>query len=187
MIPVIKLVQSLRYALKDMQAITYSDFELIEAINQAASLLYTQMSENFVTFAVKKKLVTVDATASIQLPSDFVRIHQVGMGEDGIAIPTSSTPKVEGTYRILGDTFYAPEGVYSLEYYYVPARVKTLADELDAPLSLSSYIEQIALAISGNNLEKAQSIIIMCSNGLKARELSHFNNVGPAQVLGGKI
>ena len=67
------------------------------------------------------------------------------------------------------------------------ARVKKLSDELDASLSLSSYIEQIALAISGNNLEKAHGIIHMCRNGLKARELSHFNNVGLAQVLGGKI
>ena len=38
MIPVINLVKSLRFALKDMQGLKYSDYELIEAVNQAVSL-----------------------------------------------------------------------------------------------------------------------------------------------------
>ena len=53
MIPVLRLVQSLRYALRDMQGAKVSDFELIESINQAASLLYSQMSERFVQFGIE--------------------------------------------------------------------------------------------------------------------------------------
>lgn len=140
MIPVLKIIQSLRYAMKDMQTANYSDFELIEAINQAASLLYSQMSENYVTFGVKRALITVDENRAITLPSDYVRVHQVGMGEDGAAVPTSYMPTVEGTYRILNDTFYAMPGTYGLEYYYVPARVKSLADQLDAPMSIDGKL-----------------------------------------------
>lgn len=187
MIPVIRLVQSLRYALKDMQQAQISDFELIESINQAASLLYTQMSENFVQFGMKKKIIVVDNTGSAELPQDFVRIHQVGLGDRQIAIPTSYQPTIDGTYRIIGTTFYAPEGSYGLEYYYIPTRVTDLSDNLDVPQSMSPYIEQIALAINGNNHEKALSIVKVCSDSLSAREISHFANVGPVQVLGGKI
>ena len=187
MIPVIRLVQSLRYALRDMQQAQISDFELIESINQAASLLYTQMSERFVQFGMKKKVLIVDNTCEAELPSDFVRIHQVGLGDRKVAIPTSYQPTIPGTYRIIGSTFYAPEDTYGLEYYYVPTRVSDLSDDLDVPASMSPYIEQIALALQGNNHEKAMQIVNACSESLAAREVSHFTNVGPVQVLGGKI
>ena len=190
MIPVIQLAQSLRFAMKDMQAAKISDFEIVEIINQAASLLYTHMGEQHVQYSMKKKALIVDASGSATLPVDFLKVHQVGMGNDGndgIAVPSSYLATVPGTYRIVGDTFYAPEGVYGLEYYYVPARVKTFADNLDVPTAMSSYIEQIVLALYGNNLDKALAVVKDCTQSLAAREVSHFGNIGPAQVLGGRI
>ena len=187
MIPVIDLVRSLRFALRDMQAVKISDYELVEVINQAASLLYTQMSEKHVMYGMKKKILVVDNSGSTGLPSDFVKIHQVGLGDEGVAVPTSYLATAEGSYRIIGDTFYAPAGSYGLEYYYVPARVKTLSDNLDAPLAMSSYIKEIALALYGNNLEKAEQIVQICVSSLTAREVSHFSDVGPVQILGGRI
>lgn len=187
MIPVIRLVQSLRYALREMQGSTVSDYELIETVNQAASLLYTQFSAKFVQYGVKKKIIITDANGEAALPSDFVSIHQVGMGDEGVAVPTSYLANVEGTYRIIGDMFYAPQGVYSIEYYYVPRRVTNLGDDLDAPLAMFPYLEQISLALYGNNIEKAAQIVTLCMQGLSAREHSHFENVGPVQVLGGRI
>ena len=187
MIPVIDLVTSLRFALRDMQGVKISDYELVEVINQAASLLYIQMSEKYVRYGLKKKILIVDDSGSMGLPSDFVKIHQVGMSDEGVAVPTSYRAIVPGTYRIIGNTFYATEGSYGLEYYYVPSRVRSLADNLDAPEAMTSYIEQISLAIYGNNLEKAQQIISVCTQSLADRELSHFNDVGPVQVLGGRL
>lgn len=187
MIPVIDLARSLRFALRDMQAVKISDYELIEVINQAASLLYTQMSEKFVTYGLKKKILIIDESGSTGLPSDFVKIHQVGMGNNVVAVPTSYLATSEGTYRIIGDTFYAPKGTYGLEYYYVPLRVSTLSDNLDVPMAMSPYIKDIALLLYGNNLEKAEQVIQVCINSLTAREVSHFENVGPVQILGGRI
>ena len=52
---------------------------------------------------------------------------------------------------------------------------------------MSPYIEQVSLALFGNNLEKAEQIVTQCSQVLAAREVSHFTDVGPVQVLGGRI
>ncbi|MBQ7217299.1 MAG: hypothetical protein IJS39_15090 [Synergistaceae bacterium] len=185
-IPVVRLVKSMRYALKDMQGIKYSDYELVESINQAASLLYGRLSERYVQAALKKSTLVIGNEGYATLPSDFVRLHQlVGDGEE--AIPISTLPVVAGTYRIIGDTIYATPDAYSLEYYYVPKRVKGLGDELDVPVSMSPYIEQISLALFGNNLAQAEQIVLQCSQTLAVREVSHFQDVGPVQVLGGKI
>ncbi|MBQ7215563.1 MAG: hypothetical protein IJP54_07235 [Synergistaceae bacterium] len=186
-IPVVRLVKSMRYALKDMQGIKYSDYELVESINQAASLLYSRLSERYVYAAQKQTTLVVGSTGQATLPSDFVRLHQLGMGSDGEAIPISSFPIVDGTYRIIGNTIYASPGAYSLEYYYVPSRVKGLGDDLDVPVSMSPYIEQISVALFGNNLAQAEQIVLQCSQTLAVREVSHFTDVGPVQVLGGKI
>ena len=187
MIPVINLVKSLRFALKDMQGLKYSDYELIEAVNQAVSLLYGQLSEKYVYATLKRKVIIIGSSNEYSLPSDFVRIHQLGMGDEGVAIPTTRMPVIEGTYRIIGDTLYAHEGAYTLEYYYIPVRVSSIADNIDAPLSMSPYLEQISLAIFGNNLERAEQVIQVCINALANKEHSHFEDVGPVQVLGGKI
>ena len=73
------------------------------------------------------------------------------------------------------------------EYYYVPLRVSTLSDNLDVPMAMSPYIKDIALSLYGNNAEKAEQTVQVCINSLTAREVSHFANVGPVQILGGKI
>ena len=185
-IPVVRLVKSLRYALKDMQGIKFSDYELIESINQAASLLYGRLSERYVYAAQKKTILTVPSVGYTVLPSDFVRIHQL-VGDDGEAIPTTRLPVVDGTYRIINDTIYAKPDVYNLEYYYVPTRVKGMGDNLDVPVSMEAYIQQISLALFGNNPTLAEQIVQQCSQTLAVREVSHFTDVGPTQVLGGKI
>lgn len=186
-IPVVRLAKSLRYALNDMQGIKYSDYELVESINQATSLLYGRMSERYVYASLKKSVLVIGSTGQATLPSDFVRLHQLGMGDEGEAIPTSTLPVVDGTYRIIGDTIYATPGAYSLEYYYVPNRVKGLGDTLDVPVSMEAYIQQISVALFGNNVQLAEQIIQQCSQILAVREVSHFQDVGPVQILGGKI
>ncbi len=185
-IPVVRLVKSMRYALKDMQGIKFSDYELVESINQAASLLYGRLSERYIYASQKQTVLTVPAVGYALLPTDFVRIHQI-VGDDGELIPSTTLPVVEGTYRIINDTLYAKPDVYSLEYYYVPKRIKGLGDSLDVPLSMSPYIEQLSVALFGNNTQLAEQIILQCSQALAVREVSHFTDVGPVQVLGGKI
>ena len=187
MIPVIDLARSLRFALRDMQSAKISDYELVEVINQAASLLYTQLSEKFVPYGLKRKVMITDSSGSTGLPSDFVKVHQVGMGNNVVAVPSSYSATAQGTYRIVSDVFYAPAGSYTLEYYYVPSRVSSLSDNLDAPLAMSPYIKDIALSLYGNNTEKAEQTVQICIAALTAREVSHFENVGPVQILGGRI
>lgn len=187
MIPAVQLVRSLRYALRDMQGVKYSDYELLESINQAASMLYGRLSERYVPAVLKQKVIVVGDDGYAVLPADFVRIHQLGMGNGIAAIPTSGGASGEGTYRILGDKIYAYPSGYNLEYYYIPKRLAGLDEGLDVPLSMSPYIERISLALFGNNLEVAEQVVLQCSQILAAREVSHFTDAGPVQVLGGRI
>ena len=188
MIPVKRLVISMRYALGDMQGAAVSDFELVEAINSAVWLLYSRFAEQYVSVGLKKITLVVDDSGKTLLPPDFIKINQVGMGDEGRADPaTYIWESDEGFYRIVGDTFYAPEGVYGFEYYYAPARVSALTDFLDAPQSISVYIVSIATAIHRNSLADAETVVQVCVSSLAAREVSHFENTGPVEIFGGKL
>lgn len=185
-IPVVDFIMSLRFALGDMQGLNVSDYQLIEPINQAVSKLYGYLSQRYVHAVLKKTVVDVGKSGLTALPSDFVRVHQVFGDNDGLLIPTTSNPPARGTYRIVGSTLYANEGTYSFEYYYIPARVKTLSDSVDVPESMRSWIEQMSLMMYQKNLQGAEAILLQCEQTLAGREISHFENTGPAQVLGGR-
>ncbi len=52
---------------------------------------------------------------------------------------------------------------------------------------MRSYIEQIALNLYQKNIQQADYIIQQAEATLAGREISHFENTGPAQVFGGKV
>ena len=187
MVQVSRLVASMRFSIRDMQGVNVSDFEIIGAINQAASLLYNKLAEDFVNAGLKKTILIVDDTLSASLPSDFIGVHRVGMGDEGYASPVSYRPEISGTYRILGNTFYAPEGLYGLEYYYIPKRVNSLTDNLDVMPSVCPYLERVAGYVLANDLAGAVQTAAVCSHSLAGNEISHMENDGPLNVLGGKI
>ena len=186
MIPVVDFAMSLRYGLGDMQGQNVSDYQLIEPINQAVSKLYGHLSQRYVHAVLKRKVIDIDDSKMYELPGDFVRVHQVVSDEDGVLVPTSTNPPARRTYRIVGGTLYANEGTYSFEYYYMPARVYRMEDNVDIPESMRSYVEQIALELYQKHYEQADAIVMQAEATLAGRQISHFENTGPAQVLGGR-
>ena len=178
---------SLRYELGDMQGLNISDYELIKPINKAVNLLYGTLSERYVHAAVKKKPIVIDSTKTYSLPSDFVRVHQVVRDIGDVSVPTSINPPKEAAYRIVGTELFADEGEYTLKYYYIPAKVRTLGDYLDVPESMRTWIEDTALAMYKKDMNTAAGLVKQCEGILAGREISHFENTGPAQVLGGRV
>ncbi|MBQ6002185.1 MAG: hypothetical protein IJL18_04965, partial [Synergistaceae bacterium] len=68
-----------------------------------------------------------------------------------------------------------------------PSRVHSAEDNLDVSESMRSYVEQVALAMYQKNIQQADYIIQQAEATLAGREISHFENTGPAQVLGGRV
>ena len=194
-IKVVDLVMSLRYNLGDMQGTNISDYELIEPINQAASKLYGYLSERHVHDVVAEEGPTVvKDTDTITLPDNFIRIYQV-LGTDKnpatdddyqVIIPTTNRRLIFGAYRIIGRTFKAKAGTYIIEYFYVPKKVNTLADELQVSESMRSWIEQLALAYYRKDYTTAEGLVQQCESVLAGREIPRFENSSPAQTLGAR-
>ena len=52
---------------------------------------------------------------------------------------------------------------------------------------LRMWIEQIALSLYKKDVAMAAALVQQCENVLAGREISHFENTGPVQVLGGRV
>ena len=180
MIPVARLVGSVRYALKDMQGVNVSDFEIIEALNRAADLLFHRFAARWIYAGMKKTTLIVDeGDKSAVLPRDFQSVARI-VDEDGY--PCSVLAE-----RIVGDELFAPEGAYGLEYYYLPADVEDLEDVLDAPESVTPWLENMTVAILNGDMAGAAQTAEACCAAMAAGEVTHFPATGPVSVLGGKL
>lgn len=184
MFPVSRLVTSMRYGLKDMQGAQYSDHELIEAINNAAALIYQRLGEKFSHVALKRTLMLMQ-DGQARLPSDFHNVYKVSV--DGQDRDPATLKVCPVQYRIAADTFYAPGEAYVLEYYRMPQRVLDTSDVLDAPDSLRPFIETAALAILGGAVEGAEAAAAACVKAHAAAEFSHIPTATTTQILGGKL
>lgn len=180
MIPAGRLLASIRYRLGDMQGVRFSDFELLEAVNRAASLLFSRLGRRYVWAAIKKTVLLVDEeTLCARLPSDFHNMKRLSSENGGEMGP--------GQYRVMGEWFYAPVGAYGLEYYYLPRAVLTPEGELDAPEAVSPWVEQAALSVLNGDMAGAAQSAEGCCDALAAGEIGRFSDRGPVQVLGGRL
>lgn len=185
MIPVSELMTGIRYALRDMQGTEYSAYEINEALNQAASLLFSILGEKFSRAALKRTIIKTDKCGSAELPKDFHSIYKLIDDVRERDFDTRKPCPVQ--YRITGQTLLADKGVYALEYYYIPLPVRDFNGGIDAPEAVRPYLERMAVCMLGNDYQAAEAVAQAACVSLAAGEVSHFNNSGPVQVFGGVL
>ncbi|MBQ9526898.1 MAG: hypothetical protein IJR68_04740 [Fretibacterium sp.] len=184
MFPVSRVMTSMRFALGDMQGARYSDHELVEAVNQAAALLYDRMGERFIHVALKRTVLVMN-NGLAKLPGDFHNVYKVSVEGEHRDPATLKVCPVQ--YRIAGDTFYAPGDTYALEYYRTAPIVSNSTEVLDAPDSLRPFIERAALAMLGGDLAEANATAEACCKVHAGAEFSHLTDSGPVRVFGGRV
>lgn len=127
------------------------------------------------------------------LPEGFVRIYQVlgaftdkapSKSKYQIIIPTTGIVNVKGTYRVTRNQMRMCTGWYYVQYYYVPARVKTLAGSIDVPEAMRSWIEKLSVAIFKNDPNEMQVILKQAEDSFAGREIPRFENAEHSQTLG---
>ena len=186
MISVGELIRSVRYLLRDMQGVAVSDFEIVEAINRGAALLYSRMAENSVQVAAKKVELTVKAGGQVALPADFHNVRWVFAKGGGECVPTPRPSVGPGEYRIVGDRFEAPKGAYIFEYYGIPPRVAGYEDELAVPAAVRRCLEDIVAALVGGDVDRAEQAALLCCRELAGAELVRLTDPGPVKIWGGR-
>jgi hypothetical protein len=193
MIPTQNLLSAVQFRVGDPQGVTFSDYEITEALNVAITKIYTTGAARNMNFALRKKVLVVENGTdplfprdSVPLPTDFFRVRKV-YGEDGKELAYSPGASIEsGGYRIFGDTIEVPEGLYSMEYFYIPSRAGEDSGAYPIPKSLESIVADVAAALLRKGTPETEAAIASGLLKLTAHENSGYLDMGPVEVWGGK-
>lgn len=123
-----------RLRLGDMQKVAHSDFELLNAMNDAWMMLWMALAARYSTIPKKTATLTsVDGQAP--LPDDFYLL-----AED-----VTADVKVDGLDIVGGG-----DGDVELVYYSLPPEITGMSDDINIPNAvLLDYVESVTALVVG--------------------------------------
>lgn len=180
MIPANKLIARIRYKSKDFNATEYSDYDIMQAVNESLRYInqcYAVKSADFLekrfdivqatmnqeiaeyneTASEEDKLPLIDlAVTGAELPEDFMSVMQVTNGRQRLHyVPTYAAPKY-GEYKISDGKVYANTDIV-LWYRKKLLPVNSEQDSIDLP---DIFFDPLA-KIAGMVLANAENDILL--------------------------
>ena len=173
-----QLILSLRLLMNDMVGARYSDHQLILFLNLAISMIYDQLI-GYANSLAKKTATLTMADGSAQLPEDF---HSLSLAyhDSEDTLPDYGVMEPEaGYYKIVGDRIYSGDEDLDIEYFYVPAKIETIDDEVDIPRMLEYPIIAVANAMSIGDRMTADTIILRTITATASRGIAYIPDRKP--------
>lgn len=173
MIQVKELINLIRYKLKDSNAITYSDYDIMQGINECIRYinqyyLNTDFLEKIkhyrqddINAAIDEANKTNDTVVEhvhfrdtgVDLPDDFislVRIVRQWDGKDLAPCPAIKPPRFD-EYKVLGNKIYAGVKDFDMLYVAAIASVSDAEGNIELPATFKDAIVKITNMILANN------------------------------------
>ena len=171
------LILQIRMSLNDAQGLRTSDYQIMNAINEAV----TQTFDSLIGFAngLARKIVTLPVTdGRVELPEDFHSISLLS-GSDGILYPDyGNVIPDSGCYKVVGnELLVGGETEIALEYFYMPEPVMEADSELEVQRSLRSIIVGVASGLLRGERDKVGMIIYQTVSSMASRGVAHLPDV----------
>lgn len=180
MITVAELVRLIRFKQKDNNEIKFSDYDIIQSINECIRYVnqsfamknsdflekvttYNQADLNAQVATVNEGLAEGEeplplydfAITGAELPDDFVALGSLLRLDDNYKLsPVEAiAPVTFGTYKIVGDKIFAGCGTFNMLYRRNIVEIATTADSIDLPAIFKDFLVKITGMILNNNAE----------------------------------
>ncbi len=137
LIPVDRLLTKIRLRLGDMQKVKLSDYELLSALNDARTMLWIALAENFSSIPLKKATLAM-TDGSAPLPEGYYSLVELPPGA-----------------RVVGEAVESDDETVTVVYNCVPEHVSSSSEEISVPSSLVLDTVEIAAFIAGGNTDAA--------------------------------
>lgn len=189
MIQVDRLIARIRYKNKDFNATQFSDYDLLQCINECLRYInqsYAIKNTDFLEARFEIKQADVDENIcedGVLLPEDYMRVLQVtdGIGRFHYA-PTYARPKCN-EYRISEGKIFVPRDA-TLFYHKKIAEVRSEKDSIDLPDILFEPIVKLCGMILNNaeNDVMLQTVDDTVKAVVAGRKFSNARGVMPFKV-----
>lgn len=168
MIDVSALVRKIRFKQKDLDEIKYSDYEILQAINEALSYLNQSMALGNSEYLEKDKEYIFDDDACIKglrLPYDFMTLISVTRVRDGYKMhPVAAGCNPDyGEYKIFASKLYCREKEVKVAYRAVLTDVENINEDIALPAFMSDGLVNLSIMVMNN---QSTTVLTEASEGL---------------------
>lgn len=173
MITVKELKNLVRYKLKDNNAVTYSDYDIFQAINECLRYVnqyYTgtdflekikHFNQDDINAKIEKDNTDNDTdtphvdmiVTGVELPDDFIALVRIVRQHDGRDLspcPTIKPPR-NTEYKVLGNKVYAGVKNFDMLYTSAIAGITGIEDTIELPVTFKDSLCKMTCTILANN------------------------------------
>lgn len=167
MIAVKKLISLIRYKQKDHNEVKFSDYDILQALNECVRYVNQRFSlrnadflekmHNFVESEINADLEQkVDfSVTGVELPVDFLVLVNIVRAHDGYPLRVEEAVRNVGadTYKVVGNKLYCGSKAVNMLYRSSIPAVKSLDENVELPDILIDGIVKCTGMILNNNAD----------------------------------
>lgn len=159
--------------IKDMDAAHYSDYDILQALNEVAAYLYNTLAEQTSSLLDKRaELQKVeDDGDGFVLPEDFLQIVSAYDGDARIMEPqTKDGELTEHSYRIVGAKLYTKSKAVTLVYkpFFADLTASDLEKDMDLPPFFKTLFKKaVILLLQAGDQQNTDALQLISDGVLK--------------------
>ena len=178
-IEVSKLIRKIRLKAMDFDEIKYTDYQIINAINDVIEYInmsYALQNSDFLEKAKEYHLSSDELNKGVKLPYDFLTLVGVNAYEKGMPMRVVVATKmpVFDEYKIVGGKIISGLPDFVITYRKKIEEVETANDEIDLPAVFEPLLRNFAFsALTDGNDALLQNIEQALESIVPARRYTH--------------
>lgn len=157
--------------IKDMDAARYSDYDILQALNETAAYIYCTLAEQTSSLLDKRAELTKaegDGEGFV-LPEDFLQIVSAYNGDARVMEPqTKDGELTEHSYRIVGAKLYSKSKAVTMDYkpFFVELTMDDLEKEMDLPPFFKTLIKKAVILILQGSGQQDTAVLQLIADGV---------------------
>lgn len=156
--------------IKDMDAAHYSDYDILQALNETAAYIYSILAEQTSSLLDKRaKLQRAGTDDGYLLPDDFLQlVNAYDADERVMRARAKGQDLTEHTYRIVGSKLYTKSKAVTMDYkpFFVELTMDDLEKEMDLPPFFKTLIKKAVILLLQAGSQQDTDVLQLISDGV---------------------
>lgn len=155
--------------IKDMDAAHYSDYDILQALNEVVAYIYNTLAEQTSSLLDKRAELQKEEGKGFVLPEDFLQIVSAYDGDARIMEPqTKDGELTEHSYRIIGAKLYTKSKAVTLVYkpFFIDLTANDLEKDMDLPPFFKTLLKKAVILILQGSGQQDTAVLQLIADGV---------------------
>lgn len=156
--------------IKDMDAARYSDYDILQALNETAAYIYSILAEQTSSLQDKRaELQRAGTDDGYLLPDDFLQLVNAYDADERVMRARAKGQELtEHTYRIVGSKLYTKSKAVTMDYkpFFVDLTMDDLEKEMELPPFFKTLFKKAVILLLQAGDQQDTDALQLISDGV---------------------